>query len=94
MAGTIPNLLLPAQVTSQQQQHLHPLWPGKHAHPQWQAAKELQLVHIEPLEPIARAAPMQKMGPSFTLIVQAQGKQLMAPLECVNFHPFAATICQ
>jgi hypothetical protein len=27
-------------------------------------------------------------------MVQAQGKKLMSPLVCVNFHPFAATLKQ
>jgi hypothetical protein len=35
---------------------------------------------------------MPRGGPSFAPMAQAQGKRLMAPSACVNFHPFAATL--
>jgi hypothetical protein len=37
-------------------------------------------------------APRKQSGPTFSPMVQAQGKRLMAPAVCVNFHPFADTL--
>jgi hypothetical protein len=40
----------------------------------------------------ARSCPKQHAmadAPNFAPMVQAQGKKLMAPTACVNFHPFA-----
>jgi hypothetical protein len=40
----------------------------------------------------ARSGPKQHAmadAPNFAPMVQAQGKKLMAPTACVNFHPFA-----
>jgi hypothetical protein len=36
--------------------------------------------------------PRQKSAPSFGPMAQAQGKKLMSPSACVNFHLFAKTL--
>ena len=50
-----------------------------------------------PVLPRAQAratAPQKIAGPGFAPMNQAQGKRLMAPAACVNFHSFAPTLQQ
>jgi hypothetical protein len=37
-------------------------------------------------------APLKNIGPESCPMVHAQGKKLMSPLACVNFHPFSSTL--
>jgi hypothetical protein len=40
----------------------------------------------------AKVDPRKLSGPEFCPMVHAQGKRLMTPSACVDFHPFAATL--
>jgi hypothetical protein len=74
-----------------------PLQTGKRARPLWQGPKPTeQLSPADHTEPRSRTTkpPLQgmKMTPKFAPMVQAQGKRLMSPSACVNFHPFVETL--
>jgi hypothetical protein len=68
--------------------------PGKRARPNWRTPSTApHIVMPEVDDPVRqRTAPTvhsTTLAPNFAPMVQAQGKKLMAPSACVDFHPFA-----
>jgi hypothetical protein len=61
---------------------------GKRVRPAWSLPNE----QTEETPTATRAEPRQQSAPSFGPMAQAQGKKLMSPSACVNFHPFAETL--
>jgi hypothetical protein len=97
MGPELDKILAPIQVTPRVRPRLRrrppPLRPGKRARPQWTSPEvTAPLPPTDPV-PIVRAA-TANTAPAFAPMVQAQGKRLMAPAACVNFHPFAETLKQ
>jgi hypothetical protein len=46
------------------------------------------------VEPTSKLPPLHAstLAPGFAPVIQAQGKHLMSPSACVDFHPFAETL--
>lgn len=68
-----------------------PLKTGKRARPAWNRSQDQTDDTKTEVTPHS-VEPRQKSAPSFGPMAQAQGKKLMSPSACVNFHPFAETL--